>query len=681
MVGATALSVLLTVAAHAAVCRVRGELGTLARFIIVASAGMLLLIALATSLRATVEETLGALLIYAFACELYVFLFTLTLGSVSAQLLVLLAQSPRSPGALDAAYSGRDMTQLRIERMACNGLIVARDGLIELTGTGRRLVGAFASLRRFFGHHEARRPTVPWPVAWAKLISVLIFAGILLWPLAWIIVHGATLVGVNEESTGYRYFYSLRALYDPPTFMFLPQGQLTNLIQKAIQLALTLFGLPPTQLRPRIDYFCYASVAAFHLMNVAAFAWLASQLRTVTACVLSALFWALPFYLPGFSGPYTLLQPDYVAVDALFAILAAAAVLSCSRGGPISLAAAARLGVLLGLAAATKVTFILYPLVAFGYAMLRVKYSRLNFLLRTMIATTVAGAVWLGTCFADYELVPAFLASHVETLLAYIRYGGGIPPMHDLPPLAWLADRALNSQPWNAAVYLTPILALLAIPLCRTRDQFALAVTLCVVALGWSTFLYKRDYAPTLLEAAFGFHLLLYSAAAIIVWPNVSARWRIPVWMPGAALASILGVVIAQSANGQVASIVRSAASNTVEQARLAALQSTLTGRRLWVVLDNSQRPLSIESAIMKGSEPPGSLIMSAMFPDLDFRFMQGRPLRLADYSAVLFSFDGPIEQTVALISRTYSVPLDRWQCRPVAIVSSQAIGLCQPNS
>lgn len=641
---------------------------------------MLLLIALATSLRATVEEILGALLIYAFACELYVFLFTLTLGSVSAQLLVLLAQSPRSPSALDASYSGRDMTERRIERMACNGLIVARDGLIELTGRGRRLVGAFASLRRFFGHDEARRPTVPWPVAWARLISVLIFAGTLLWPLAWIIVHGTTLVGVNEESTGYRYFYSLRALYDPPTFMFLPQGQLTNLIQKAIQLALTLFGLPPTQLRPRIDYFCYASVAAFHLMNVAAFAWLVSQLRTVTACVLSALFWALPFYLPGHSGPYTLIQPDYIAVDGLFAILAAAAVLDCSRGGPISLAAAARLGVLLGLAAATKITFILFPMVAFGYAMLRVRYGHLNFLMRTMIATTVAVAVWVGICFADHEFIPEFFGSHVETLAAYMRYGGGIPSTRD-PPLAWLADRVMNSQPWNAAVYLAPILALLATALCQTRDQLALALVLCVAALGWSTFLYKRDYAATLLEAAFAFHLFLYCIAAIIVWPNVSARWRIPAWIPGAALASILGVVIAQSANGQVASIVRSAASNTVEQAGLAALQSTLTGRRLWVVLDNSQRPLSIESAIMKGSEPPGSLIMGAMFPDLDFRFMQGRPLRLADYSAVLFSFDGPIEQTVALISQTYSVPLDRWQCRPVAIVSSQAIGLCQPNS
>ncbi len=107
-----------------------------------------------------------------------------------------------------------------------------------------------------------------------RVFSILLFAGLLLWPLAWIVLHGATLTGVNEESTGYRYFYTLRQLYDPPVFLFLAQGQLTNLIQKAIQVALTLLGFPATELLPRIDYFCYASVAAFHLMNVAAFAWL-----------------------------------------------------------------------------------------------------------------------------------------------------------------------------------------------------------------------------------------------------------------------------------------------------------------------------------------------------------------------------------------------------------------------
>src|SRR5258707_3875306 len=110
-------------------------------------------------------------------------------------------------------------------------------------------------------------------------------------------------------------------------FLFLPQGHSTDLIQKAIQLLLTLAGFPVAQLRPRIDWFCYASVAAFHLVNVAAFAWLSLQLRTAAACIASAPFWPLPFYVPQLSGFYTLLQPDYVALDVTFALLAAAAIL------------------------------------------------------------------------------------------------------------------------------------------------------------------------------------------------------------------------------------------------------------------------------------------------------------------------------------------------------------------
>jgi hypothetical protein len=571
------------------------------------------------------------------------------------------------------------MTELRLARALRAGLIAERDGHVELTGRGRRMASAFAALRRFFGHDA--RPKKPLSLLiLARVFSVVIFAVALLWPIAWIVWHGVTLTGVNEESVGYRYFYTLRALYDPPTFLFLPQGQFTNLIQKLIQLSLTALGLPATQLRPRIDYFCYASVAAFHLMNVAAFAWLVQQLRSAIACIVSALFWALPLYLPALSGPYTLMQPDYVALDVMFPILAAAAILRCSRDGQISVASAAFFGVMIGVAAATKISFILFPMVAFGYVMLRVKYAPLDFLLKVAIAASIGAAVWCSICFVDYGLATQFVARHLRTLMAYVRYGGGVLPTHDLPPLAWLTDRALNSPPWNAAVYLAPMLAILTVAICRTRDQLALALVLLIAALGWSAFLYKRDYPATLLEAAFAFHLFLYGAVAIIIWPNLSARWRIRPWVPSSAIASILGFVIVQSAHGQVASIVRSAANNTVEQAHLGKMQRALVGKRLWVVLDNSLRPLSIDSAIMKGGDVPGSPIMLAMFPDVDFRFMKDRPFDLSDYAAVLLPFNGSIDQMVGLVSEAYSVPLDQWRCRPIAIIQGQAIGLCQPN-
>ena len=72
----------------------------------------------------------------------------------------------------------------------------------------------------------------PWELV--KLIPVLFFALALLAPIAWVAFNGWTLTGIHEESLGVRYFYSLRGVYDPPTFLFLQQGQIIDLVNKAI---------------------------------------------------------------------------------------------------------------------------------------------------------------------------------------------------------------------------------------------------------------------------------------------------------------------------------------------------------------------------------------------------------------------------------------------------------------
>ena len=344
-----------------------------------------------------------------------------------------------------------------------------------------------------------------------------------MWPLAWVIAHGATLTGVNEESTGYRYFYTLRELYEPPVFLFLPQGQLTNLVQKAIQLLLTLAGFPITQLRPRIDYFCYASVAAFHLINVAAFAFLSMQLRTAAACIASALFWAVPFYVPQLSGFYTLLQPDYIALDVTFALIAAGAILKVSRGGKTGATGAALFGLALAIAAATKVTLALLPAAAFGYAMLRVPYSRWDFP-RTSPSRPLSPPP-AGFLYRVPGLWPQQrpVSRPCQDIDRFMTTGGALPQLHDLSAPAWLIERALAPPPWIAAIYLASPLALICMALCRSRDQLTLAGAFFLTSLAWTAFLYSRDYPATLLEGAFAFHLFLYSVERTFSAPDLTA--------------------------------------------------------------------------------------------------------------------------------------------------------------
>jgi hypothetical protein len=272
-----------------------------------------------------------------------------------------------------------------------------------------------------------------------------------------------------------------------------------------------------------------------------------------------------------------------------------------------------------------------------------------------------------------------FVYYHSQILATFLTSGGGLPPLHDLSFPAWLIDRAQATSPWIAAIYLASPIALICMVLCRTRDQLALAAAFFLASLGWTAFLYSRDYPGTLLEAAFAFHLFLYGVAAVILCPGLG-RWPVPLAATGYLLAAGFAALLIKGAAFPVMSTLYSALANTIEQAALAAVQGRVPGRHLWVILDNSLRPLSIESAIMKGGLVPGSPIMRSVSNHTDFRFLQSHePIQLTEYSAVFFPFNAPLEAMVDVISREYSAALDQWRCRPAAKIGGQMIGVCEP--
>ncbi|MGE3272822.1 MAG: hypothetical protein AB7P40_29060, partial [Chloroflexota bacterium] len=84
-----------------------------------------------------------------------------------------------------------------------------------------------------------------WPIVNQALPPVLMTAA-LLTPLLVLTLHGLSTVGFTEESTGYRYFYSLRYLYTPDERPWIPQGQTMTLVHMLLQLLLTALGFPIT---------------------------------------------------------------------------------------------------------------------------------------------------------------------------------------------------------------------------------------------------------------------------------------------------------------------------------------------------------------------------------------------------------------------------------------------------
>ena len=102
-------------------------------------------------------QTFGAIALFAFFCELYLFLFTLALASISANLLVTLRSGAMSHKSIDELYDSRGMVVTRFNRLISSGLIqlsslgVEAEGY-EITQRGKRLISALNILRRVFKH-------------------------------------------------------------------------------------------------------------------------------------------------------------------------------------------------------------------------------------------------------------------------------------------------------------------------------------------------------------------------------------------------------------------------------------------------------------------------------------------------------------------------------------------------
>ena len=99
-------------------------------------------------------EAAAALLLYAFSCELYVFLITLARNSVSATLLLLLCSRPMAPGEISGRLGRAGMVSFRIEGLVATGLLRQTALGYEPTDRGVAVISLFSALRRFFGHER-----------------------------------------------------------------------------------------------------------------------------------------------------------------------------------------------------------------------------------------------------------------------------------------------------------------------------------------------------------------------------------------------------------------------------------------------------------------------------------------------------------------------------------------------
>jgi hypothetical protein len=145
-------AILIAILLHVVACRLPLGFGSVLRFVMIGSVCGLAAVIVMVAEYGLTADVAGATLVFAFAAELYLFLFTMTLGSVSANMLALLSRTPASPVEIDNLYDDRLMAALRIERLLATGLTQEHDGIISLTPKGELISRLFAVLRTAFGH-------------------------------------------------------------------------------------------------------------------------------------------------------------------------------------------------------------------------------------------------------------------------------------------------------------------------------------------------------------------------------------------------------------------------------------------------------------------------------------------------------------------------------------------------
>ncbi len=544
----------------------------------------------------------------------------------------------------------------------------------------------FGSLTQLDRLSLARAPG--WLQLAAKPLAISLFAAGLLWPLAWLILNGVTPFGQYEESLGYRYFYTLRQLHESSTYLFLPQGQSTDLIFKLVQIALDAIGIPPTQLHPRINYFYVGSVAIFQLINIVAFAWMLRQAPRRLNPFLVAVFWLLPFYAPQAAASNILLIPDYLAVEPAIAMLCAALMIRAYRFPDQTLAHSLRLGILLGVVLATKITLAVFPGVTLLYLALSTRPLKRS-AVHAAAAALTGFVLWMLIMLVDQSFGIERLVHQLRDLEGFVRSGSSLGRT-DQPWLAWMRTRAGQTLLISALIYLTPFIALATLVLARSRKQLFFLASLLAGALAYSYALYHRDYPVTLLESGFYTFLLLWCVWCVSGQPALEAWWdRVspPLrLLSGGAIAVVLTFLMVDFAQAfAISNIAPLAAASRTEQ-QFERLTQQIVGRRLWLVPGNDGRPLSIESAIMKGGSgltgiwlQPDSALMRRIVPDLDFRFERSdqRPVNLDDYTAVFFVTKTDLETRKRVLDQRYHIDLFQLNCRELIGMQTGTVAMC----
>ena len=142
---------LLTVIAHAILVRTFPSAGKLALFIISGFLlGLLLITVITTKYSFFSIQLFSAVITYSFLCELYIFLFSSLLSSISMNILSMLYAHRKESIDITKIYTGEKMVSNRLARLTKLGMLTEEKQNYLITEKGIGFLHSMQKLQSYF---------------------------------------------------------------------------------------------------------------------------------------------------------------------------------------------------------------------------------------------------------------------------------------------------------------------------------------------------------------------------------------------------------------------------------------------------------------------------------------------------------------------------------------------------
>ncbi len=484
-----------------------------------------------------------------------------------------------------------------------------------------------------------------------------------------------------EESAGYRYFYSLRYAFGHE-IVWLPQGQIVTLYHSILQSMLTFLGLPNEQLLPRVWYFCVAVNILPIFLSWMALVQLSSQFECKIWSLLLMTFFVFLMSSNGLPGGASwLLLPDYHIWVLPLTIYSASLLLLDDKDPELDKPNLRyiKYGVLIGLSASVKITFVLIPI----SVLLVDLFSRPRSVLQTTKLLLVSFLISLVITLSIFYIMVHCISlaefwKYLQQNIAFSIQGNG--------GMSAVSFKEIFIESW----FVFLLIIIFSVYACVSQRKL---IGVAVVGFLYTCFIIRRFYSHSFIE----YHAYALIPLALIVYLLSSHRsmdeYKQVKLLPYAIVVLLFFATMPHFNFKKIHDIqehhrmISRAASNFHD-----ALQKGPSP--VWILTsDNSYRPYTIESALCKGGMNINSIhwgidspYIAALFPNFKCaiysHFLSNEEKKMVPMGTIGFAgyLTEDFKTIIKRIEKDFEISLAKSECKEVADSNAQRLIYCYPK-